>query len=160
MPVSTLEAPLIAYEPADLLGDFIGIIRTLVSLAPVLAIAGFLVMAGIGLVKYGMGVGSGGIGNAVGVAVMTLIINIVVMYLSPIGMDAVVTAGQTTQTGALAVNQEFKGVSRLLFSVIPLVMVATIIGSNLIGGAVQTGLAGKVMGGMKGGRRGGGMMGV
>ena len=103
-------------------------------MAPVLVTAGFLALAGIGLVRYGMGVGSGGIGNAVGVAVMTLIINIVVMYLAPIGMDAVVTAGQSTQTGALAVNQEFRGVSRLLFSVIPLVMVATIIGSNLIGG--------------------------
>ena len=145
-----------AYKPADLLGDFVGIIRTLVSLSPVIITAGFLALAGVGLVRYGMGVGSGGIGGAIGGAVAALILNIIVMFLSPIGMQAVVDAGQTTQTGALAVNQEFSGVQRLLFSVIPLIMVATVIGSNLVAGGIQYGFMGK----MKRGMGGGGMMGV
>ena len=144
------------YEPADLLGDFVGIIRTLVSLSPVIITAGFLALAGVGLVRYGMGVGSGGIGGAIGGAVAALILNIIVMFLSPIGMQAVVDAGQTTQTGALAVNQEFSGVQRLLFSVIPLIMVATVIGSNLVAGGIQYGFMGKMKAGMGGGR----MMGV
>ena len=54
------------YQPDDLLGDFIGIIKTLISLSPVIVTAGFLGLAGAGLVQYGMGVGSGGISGAIG----------------------------------------------------------------------------------------------
>ena len=140
------------YQPDDLLGDFIGIIKTLISLSPVIVTAGFLGLAGAGLVQYGMGVGSGGISGAIGGAVMALVINIVIMYLAPIGMSAVVEAGTYTQTGALAVNAEFSGVQRLLFAVIPLIMVAVIIGSNALAGGSQFGM-------MKG-KSGGSMMGA
>ena len=135
------------YEPDEILGDFIGIIKTLISLSPVIVTAGFLALAGAGLIQYGMGVGSGGISGAIGGAVMALVINIVIMYLAPIGMSAVIEAGTYTQTGALAVNAEFSGVQRLLFAVIPLIMVAVIIGSNALAGGSQFG----VMKGNKGG---------
>ena len=139
------------YEPDDILGDFIGIIKTLISLSPVIVTAGFLALAGAGLIQYGMGVGSGGISGAIGGAVMALVINIVIMYLAPIGMSAVIEAGTYTQTGALAVNAEFSGVQRLLFAVIPLIMVAVIIGSNALAGGSQFGV-------MKGNKGGGGSM--
>ena len=141
------------YQPADLLGDFIGVIRVLVSLSPIIVVAGFLTLASIGLIKYGMGTGQGGLSGAISGAVGSLILNIVVMYLSPIGMSAVVEAGATTQTGALAVNEEFSGIQRLLFSVIPLIMIATVIGSPVLAGGLQYGGWGGKMKGMMGGNR-------
>ena len=151
------------YVPDDSLGDFIGIIKTLISLSPVIVTAGFLALAGKGLVQYGMGVGTGGLADAIGASVMTLVVNIVVMYLAPIGMDAVVNAAAVTQSGAQGVNQEFKGVQGLLFAVIPLIMVAVIIGSNLIAGGagnfVMKRMGGKESGGRRGGRGGRGAVG-
>ena len=142
------------YKPSEILGDFIGICRTLISLSPVIVVAGFLTLAGTGLVRYGMGVGSGGIAGAISAGVIALVINIAVMYLAPIGINSVVKAGQYTQTGALAVNQEFGDVQRLLFAVIPLIMIAVIIGSNALAGGLQFGMGSRFR------RSAGGMMGV
>ena len=142
------------YKPSEILGDFIGICRTLISLSPVIVVAGFLTLAGTGLVRYGMGVGSGGIAGAISAGVIALVINIAVMYLAPIGINSVVKAGQYTQTGALAVNQEFGDVQRLLFAVIPLIMIAVIIGSNALAGGLQFGMGSRFK------RAGSSMMGI
>ena len=79
----TLGAGYLWYDVPQLLGDFQGIIRTLVSLMVILVVAGFLAQAGVGLTQYGMGKTAGGLASAVGGAVMSLVVSIVVMYLTP-----------------------------------------------------------------------------
>ena len=146
----TLGVGYLWYDVPQLLGDFQGIIRTLVSLMVILVVAGFLAQAGVGLTQYGMGKTAGGLASAVGGAVMSLVVSIVVMYLTPIAIDSLLDAGTITQTGQYAVNQEFKGILRFLFAVTPLIMIAAVMAPQAVGGymaykSVQGGKSGNAL---------------
>ena len=130
----TLGTRYLWYDVPQLLGDFQGIIKTLMSLMVILVVAGFLAQAGVGLTQYGMGKTAGGLSSAVSGAVMSLVVSIVVMYLTPIAVDALLDAGNITQTGQYAVNSEFKGILRFLFAVTPLIMIAAVMAPQAVGG--------------------------
>ena len=94
----------------------------LTSLIPVISIAGMMSISGAGLIDYAKG--SGNISSAIKGSVMTLVLTLVMLFLAPIVLDSVISAGDVGTSGQYQINSRFGSILSLLFSVIPLLYVA------------------------------------
>ena len=134
-------------EVAPMLSRFAGINNLLLTILPVVSIAGFLGISGAKLYSYGKGTAS--IGSSISTSVFTLIGIVVAMVIAGPIMGAAVDANQVVVSGQYQVNTTFGNIIQLLFAMIPVVYIAGLV--TLVGLQARSAL----MGGQGGG--GGGM---
>ena len=121
---------------------------TIISLLPVVVVAGYVILAGVGLVKSTGGMKE--MGKTVLTSVGGLVASVVLMYLLPVIVAFIVAAGSVVASGQWAVNDEFGEITELLFSIMPTLLVVSIIGIYAGAGIMQTGGIGALKG--RGGR--------
>ena len=151
--VSSLEATLASpaqwIAVADILKRFGGINNLLLTIIPVISIAGFLGISGARLYAYGKGASN--IGSAISGSIFVLIAIVVAMVIAGPIMGSLVDANQVVSSGQYQVNNSFGNIISLLFAMIPIIYVAGLV--TLVGLQARSAL----MGGNKGG---GGDMGM
>ena len=134
---------------ADILKRFGGINNLLLTIIPVISIAGFLGISGARLYAYGKGASN--IGSAISGSIFVLIAIVVAMVIAGPIMGSLVDANQVVSSGQYQVNNSFGNIISLLFAMIPIIYVAGLV--TLVGLQARSAL----MGGNKGG---GGDMGM
>ena len=112
----------------SLLQQFGGIGQLVLSVMPILVLASFLGLVAMGLIEYGRGMSAGGIGSAVGLAILQLIVVIVILEVLPTIIDAMVDANQVATGGSLSVNEQFSGIMGIIFAALPLLLIVGILG--------------------------------
>ena len=132
---------------APMLSRFAGINNLLLTILPVVSIAGFLGISGAKLYSYGKGTAS--IGSSISTSVFTLIGIVVAMVIAGPIMGAAVDANQVVVSGQYQVNTTFGNIIQLLFAMIPVVYIAGLV--TLVGLQARSALMG--------GQGGGGSMG-
>ena len=137
-------------EVAAVLKRFSGINNLLLTILPVVSIAGFLGISGARLYSYGRGTSS--IGTSISGSVFTLIAIVVAMIIAGPIMGSLVDANQVVESGQYQVNGSFGNIISLLFAMIPIIYVAGLV--TLVGLQARSALMGKA-----GGSGSGGMMG-
>ena len=133
-------------EVAPMLQRFAGINNLLLTILPVVSIAGFLGISGAKLYSYGKGTAS--IGSSISTSVFTLIGIVIAMVIAGPIMGAAVDANQVVVSGQYQVNSTFGNIIQLLFAMIPVVYIAGLV--TLVGLQARTAL----MGGQGGGSLG------
>ena len=136
-------------EVAGVLSRFSGINNLLLTIIPVISIAGFLGISGARLYAYGKGASN--IGSAISGSIFVLIAIVVAMVIAGPIMGSLVDANQVVSSGQYQVNNSFGNIISLLFAMIPIIYVAGLV--TLVGLQARSAL----MGGNKGG---GGDMGM
>ncbi len=121
---------------------------TIISLLPVVVVAGYVILAGVGLVKNTGGMRE--MGKTVLTAVGGLVASVVLMYLLPVIITFIVDAGSVVASGQYSVNNEFGTITTLLFSIMPTLLVVSIIGIYAGAGIVQAGGMNRLRGGRGG----------
>ena len=134
-------------EVAPMLSRFAGINNLLLTILPVVSIAGFLGISGAKLYSYGKGTAS--IGSSISTSVFTLIGIVVAMVIAGPILGAAVDANQVVVSGQYQVNTTFGNIIQLLFAMIPVVYIAGLV--TLVGLQARSALMG--------GQGGGGNMG-
>ena len=129
-------------EVADMLQRFSGINNLLLTILPVISIAGFLGVSGAKLYTYGKGASN--IGSAISTSIFTLIAVVVAMVIAGPILGSVVDANQVVVSGQYQVNGAFANIITLLFAMIPVIYVAGLV--TLVGLQAKSAL----MGGGKG----------
>ena len=124
---------------ADMLQRFSGINNLLLTILPVISIAGFLGVSGAKLYTYGKGASN--IGSAVSTSIFTLIAVVVAMVIAAPILGSVVDANQVVASGQYQVNGAFANIITLLFAMIPVIYVAGLV--TLGGPAGQVGSDGR-----------------
>ena len=127
---------------ADMLKRFSGINNLLLTILPVISIAGFLGVSGAKLYTYGKGASN--IGSAISTSIFTLIAVVVAMVIAGPILSSVVDANQVVVSGQYQVNGAFANIITLLFAMIPIIYVAGLV--TLVGLQAKSAL----MGGGKG----------
>ena len=127
---------------ADMLQRFSGINNLLLTILPVISIAGFLGVSGAKLYTYGKGASN--IGSAISTSIFTLIAVVVAMVIAGPILGSVVDANQVVDSGQFQVNGAFANIITLLFAMIPVIYVAGLV--TLVGLQAKSAL----MGGGKG----------
>ena len=127
---------------ADILKRFSGINNLLLTILPVISIAGFLGISGAKLYTYGKGASN--IGSAMSTSIFTLIAIIVAMVIAGPVMGSLVDANQVVASGQYQVNSAFGNIITLLFAMIPIIYIAGLV--TLVGLQAKSAL----MGGGKG----------
>ena len=130
---------------APILARFSGINNLLLTILPVISIAGFLGVSGAKLYTYGKGASD--IGSAISTSIFTLIAIVVAMVIAGPIMGSLVEANQVVESGQYQVNNSFGNIISLLFSMIPIIYVAGLV--TLVGLQAKAALMG--------GKGGGGM---
>ena len=136
---STVQAlPYEWIEVADILKRFSGINNLLLTILPVISIAGFLGISGAKLYSYGKGASN--IGSALSTSIITLAIVIALVIAGPV-IGSLVEANLVVESGQYQINSVFGNIVTLLFAMIPIIYVAglvTLVGlqakSPLMGG--------------------------
>ena len=128
---------------APMLARFSGINNLLLTILPVVSIAGFLGISGAKLYSYGKGTAS--IGSSISTSVFTLIGIVVAMVIAGPIMGSAVDANQVVVSGQYQVNSTFGNIISLLFAMIPVVYVAGLV--TLVGLQARTALMGSNSGG-------------
>ena len=128
-----------------MLSRFSGINNLLLTILPVVSIAGFLGISGAKLYAYGKGTAS--IGSSISTSVFTLIGIVVAMVIAGPIMGAAVDANQVVVSGQYQVNSTFGNIIGLLFAMIPVVYIAGLV--TLVGLQARTALMGSQGGGGK-----------
>ena len=123
---------------APMLQRFAGINNLLLTILPVVSIAGFLGISGAKLYSYGKGTAS--IGSSISTSVFTLIGIVVAMVIAGPIMGAAVDANQVVVSGQYQVNGTFGNIIQLLFAMIPVVYIAGLV--TLVGLQARTALMG------------------
>ena len=137
--------PFLWVEVAEILKRFSGINNLLLTILPVISIAGFLGVSGAKLYTYGKGASD--IGSAISTSIFTLIAIVVAMVIAGPIMGSLVEANQVVESGQYQVNNSFGNIISLLFSMIPIIYVAGLV--TLVGLQAKAALMG--------GKGGGGM---
>ena len=138
----TLPSPYNWIEVANMLQRFSGINNLLLTILPVISIAGFLGVSGAKLYTYGKGASN--IGSAISTSIFTLIAVVVAMVIAGPILGSVVDANQVVESGQFQVNGAFANIITLLFAMIPVIYVAGLV--TLVGLQAKSAL----MGGGKG----------
>ena len=129
-------------EVAKMLQRFSGINNLLLTILPVISIAGFLGVSGAKLYTYGKGASN--IGSAISTSIFTLIAVVVAIVIAGPILGSVVDANQVVDSGQFQVNGAFANIITLLFAMIPVIYVAGLV--TLVGLQAKSAL----MGGGKG----------
>ena len=122
---------------------------TIISLLPVVVVAGYVILAGVGLVRNSGGMAE--MGKTVLTSVGGLVASVVLMYLLPVIVAFIVDAGSVVASGQYSVNNEFGAITTLLFSIMPTLLVVSIIGIYAGAGLIQAGGIGSIRGKARGG---------
>ena len=125
-------------EVAPMLQRFAGINNLLLTVLPVVSIAGFLGISGAKLYSYGKGTAS--IGSSISTSVFTLIGIVVAMVIAGPIMGSAVDANQFVVSGQYQVNSTFGNIIQLLFSMIPVIYIAGLV--TLVGLQARSALMG------------------
>ena len=125
-------------EVATMLKRFQGINNLLLTIIPVVSIAGFLGISGAKLYSYGKGTAS--IGSSISTSLFTLIGIVVAMVIAGPIMGSAVDANQVVESGQYQVNGTFGNIIGLLFAMIPVVYVAGLV--TLVGLQARSALMG------------------
>ena len=123
---------------ADILKRFSGINNLLLTIIPVISIAGFLGISGAKL--YGYGKGASNIGSAISTSIFTLIAIVVAMVIAGPIMGSLVDANQIVESGQYQVNGAFGNIITLLFAMIPIIYIAGLV--TLVGLQAKSALMG------------------
>ena len=128
---------------APMLERFAGINNLLLTILPVVSIAGFLGISGAKLYSYGKGTAS--IGSSISTSIFTLVGIVIAMVIAGPIMGAAVDANQVVVSGQYQVNGTFGNIIQLLFAMIPVVYIAGLV--TLVGLQARTALVGSQGGG-------------
>ena len=123
---------------APMLKRFAGINNLLLTIIPVVSIAGFLGISGAKLYSYGKGTAS--IGSSISTSIFTLIGIVVAMVIAGPIMGSAVDANQVVESGQYQVNGTFGNIVGLLFAMIPVVYIAGLV--TLVGLQARSALMG------------------
>ena len=123
--VVTLGATYSWVKVANVLRKFSSINDLLLTILPVVSIAGFLGISGAKLYSYGKGAEA--IGSTISTSVFTLIGIVVALVIAAPIMAAVVDANQVVESGQFEVNNGFGNIIQLLFAMIPVVYIAGLV---------------------------------
>ena len=104
---------------------FSGINNLLLTILPVISIAGFLGVSGAKLYTYGKG--SANIGTVIVPTIFTLIAIVVAMVIAGPIMGSLVEANQVVESGQYRINSVFGNIVALLFAMIPIIYVAGLV---------------------------------
>ena len=107
---------------APMLDRFSGINNLLLTVIPVVSIAGFLGISGAKLYSYGKGTSS--IGSSISTSVFTLIGIVIAMVIAGPVLGQAVAANQVVVSGQYEVNGTFGNIISLLFAMIPVIYIA------------------------------------
>ena len=113
----------------SLMTQFGGIGKLILSVMPIVVLVTYLGTAGMGLVEYGRGLSSGGIVNAVGGSVLSLIVQVVILQVLPTVLDAIVGSARVTG-GQYTVTSTFSSVINIVFAAIPILLVVALLGTS------------------------------
>ena len=108
-----------------MLQRFAGINNLLLTIIPVVSIAGFVGISGAKLYSYGKGTSS--IGNTITTGLFTLISIVVAMVIAGPILGAAIDANQVVTSGQYQVNNTFGSILQLLFGMLPVVYVAGLV---------------------------------
>ena len=128
---------------APMLDRFSGINNLLLTVIPVVSIAGFLGISGAKLYSYGKGTSS--IGSSISTSVFTLIGIVIAMVIAGPVLGQAVAANQVVVSGQYEVNGTFGNIISLLFAMIPVIYIAGLV--TLVGLQARTALMGGKGGG-------------
>ena len=123
---------------APMLDRFAGINNLLLTVIPVVSIAGFLGISGAKLYSYGKGTSS--IGSSISTSVFTLIGIVIAMVIAGPVLGQAVDANQVVVSGQYEVNGTFGNIISLLFAMIPVIYIAGLV--TLVGLQARTALMG------------------
>ena len=123
---------------APMLDRFSGINNLLLTVIPVVSIAGFLGISGAKLYSYGKGTSS--IGSSISTSVFTLIGIVIAMVIAGPVLGQAVAANQVVVSGQYEVNGTFGNIISLLFAMIPVIYIAGLV--TLVGLQARTALMG------------------
>ena len=113
----------------SLLTQFGGIGKLVLSVLPIVVLASYLGVAGMGLIQYGRGLSQGGIVNAVGGAIIQLIVYVVLLKILPVVMDAMIGSSSVTD-GQYTVTGTFGSVINIVFAAAPILLVVALLGTS------------------------------
>ena len=130
--------PFVFVEVAPMLDRFSGINNLLLTVIPVVSIAGFLGISGAKLYSYGKGTSS--IGSSISTSVFTLIGIVIAMVIAGPVLGQAVDANQVVVSGQYEVNGTFGNIISLLFAMIPVIYIAGLV--TLVGLQARTALMG------------------
>ena len=125
-------------EVADILKRFSGINNLLLTILPVISIAGFLGVSGAKLYSYGQGASN--IGSALSTSILTLMAIVVSMVIVGPVIGSLVEANQVVESGQYQVNNSFGNIVTLLFAMIPIIYIVGLV--TLVGVAAKSALMG------------------
>ena len=125
-------------EVADILKRFSGINNLLLTILPVISIAGFLGISGAKLYSYGKGASN--IGSAISTSIFTLIAIVVAMVVAGPVIGSLVEANLVVESGQYQINSVFGNIITLLFAMIPIIYVAGLV--TLVGLQAKSALMG------------------
>ena len=112
---------------------FGAVTRLVISLMPLLLCASMITIAAISLVDLGKG-GAASISGGIMVALVGLVVGLVSLFvMSPI-FDAIILAAEVNTSGSQAATVQFGSITGIIFSLIPLVLIAGAL--SMIGGGV------------------------
>ena len=136
---STVQAlPYEWIEVADILKRFSGINNLLLTILPVISIAGFLGISGAKLYTYGKGASN--IGSALGASIFTLIAIVIALVIAGPVIGSLVEANLVVESGQYQINSVFGNIVTLLFALIPIIYVAGLV--TLVGLQAKSALMG------------------
>ena len=125
-------------EVADILKRFSGINNLLLTILPVISIAGFLGISGAKLYSYGKGASN--IGSALSTSIFTLIAIVIAMVIAGPVIGSLVEANQVVESGQYQINSVFGNIITLLFAMVPIIYVAGLV--TLVGLQAKSALMG------------------
>ena len=125
-------------EVADILKRFSGINNLLLTILPVISIAGFLGISGGKLYSYGKGASS--IGSALSTSIFTLMAIVVAMVIAGPIMGSLVEANLVVESGQYQINSVFGNIVTLFFAMIPIIYITGLV--TLVGLQAKSALTG------------------
>ena len=125
-------------EVADILKRFSGINNLLLTILPVISIAGFLGISGAKLYSYGKGASN--IGSALSTSIFTLMAIVIAMVVAGPVIGSLVEANQVVESGQYQINSVFGNIITLLFAMVPIIYVAGLV--TLVGLQAKSALMG------------------
>ena len=136
---STVQAlPYEWIEVADILKRFSGINNLLLTILPVISIAGFLGISGAKLYSYGKGASN--IGSALSTSIFTLMAIVIAMVVAGPVIGSLVEANLVVESGQYQINSVFGNIITLLFAMVPIIYVAGLV--TLVGLQAKSALMG------------------
>ena len=125
-------------EVAEILKRFSGINNLLLTILPVISIAGFLGISGAKLYSYGKGASN--IGSALSTSIFTLMAIVIALVIAGPFIGSLVEANLVVESGQYQINSVFGNIVALLFAMIPIIYVAGLV--TLVGLQAKSALMG------------------